>query len=111
MTLRLEAHRGWPPLERSAQQPQVLASGELLARLAKQEDEIPIFLEAGGAPQRQIIEQADHPYHRCRGDVPFAGLVVEADVAADDGQFKGAARVGEAPDAFLQLAEDQRPLP
>ena len=32
-TLRLEAHRGWPALERGAQQPQVLASGELLAQL------------------------------------------------------------------------------
>src|SRR6266702_2968353 len=109
-TLRLETHYWWPAFERRAEESQILTTGELLVRLAQEEDDIAIVLEPSRAPKGQVVEQADHPDHGSRWDVPFTGLVVEADVAAHDGQLEGAAGIGEAADALLQLAEDLRPL-
>ncbi len=109
-TLRLETHYWWPAFERRAEESQILTTGELLVRLAQEEDDIAIVLEPGRAPKGQVVEQADHPDHGSRWDVAFTGLVVEADVAAHDGQLEGAAGIGEASDALLQLAEDLRPL-
>src|SRR5579864_6507371 len=93
-TLHLEAHHRRASLEPSAEELEVLAAGKLFAWLAQQEDEVTVFSKAGAAAERQVVEQADHADHGRWWNVPLAGLVVEAHVAADHGEPERPAGVG-----------------
>src|SRR5207248_8015463 len=100
----------WPALQPGAKQLQILTPGELIPSLPQEEDQVTILLEAGRAPLREVIEQAHHADDRRRQDVALAGLVVEADVAADDWKLEGSAGIRQAPDTLLQLSKDRGPI-
>src|SRR5579864_4020825 len=57
-----------------------------------------------------IVENADDSKYRCGVD-PFAqGFVIEADVAASDGNFQFLAGLGDAVDGLGELPHDRRLL-
>ena len=74
----------------------VLAAAQLLARAAEQHDDVAFGLE----PLRRVVadvgEQADHGDRRRRRNRAAVGLVVEADVAADDRHAERLAGVANA---------------
>ena len=109
-TLHLEAHYRWPALRPSADQSPVFAAGELFAGVAQQEHKIAVFLEPGRASKRQIVEQTDHADHRRWWDVPFAGFVVQTDIAAHHRQLECPTGIRQAAYALLKLAEHEGSL-
>src|SRR6266545_8052260 len=93
---------------------QVLAAAEVVVARADQEHEVALRAKRSPQPLAVVVDHADHAYHGSgvdadaftpillgalrRDTFPGAGegLVVEADVAADDRQLERAAGIGEA---------------
>ncbi len=78
--------------------------------LAQQEDLLAGSLRRDGDAFGEIVEHADAADGRGRQDRPALGLVVERDVAGDDGEVEFAAGLADAADAADELAHDLRPL-
>src|SRR5207248_3987730 len=73
-----------------------------------QEDEVPVGAEPRHQSPVVVVDDADHPDHRGRVDGAALGVVVEADIAADDRQVERATGVGEPAGGLLQLPVDLR---
>ena len=59
-------------------------------------------------PKRDVFEQANHADGRRGRDGSARGLVVQADIAADDGHVEGATRLGQSADGLGQLPGNGR---
>ena len=77
---------------------------------AEQEDGVALAGERGAERVAGVVEQANGPDDGRGVDGLTLGLVVERDVPTHDGHAQGAASVGHATDALLQLVVDLRLL-
>ena len=103
--LQSQVEAGWAVLRRDARQSGVLAPREARRRLADQDDHVAVGSEGRPHQAIDVLEQADDPDLRRRGDRAAGRFVVERDVAAGDRQAERAARVAHAPDGLRQLPE------
>src|ERR1700733_13593580 len=83
---------------------------DLLARPAEQHPPGAVGGEAGGEPLPDVVVDAKDADDRGRVDGGGARLVVQADVAAGDGDAEVLAAIGEAADCLGQLPHDGRVL-
>ena len=94
---------------------EVLAAAEgvdgLLDVAADEEDVVAVARKAHAAVPGNVVEDAEHADDGRRVDGAVSGLVVEADVAGDDGSAECVAGVGDALDDCLHLEVDLRAAP
>ena len=78
---------------------------ELVAGVAQQQQGLAgVLADAGDGAAPDVIDDAEHADHRGGQDVHPGGLVVEADIAAGDGDPELRAAVGDAVDGLLAAA-------
>ena len=80
-----------------------LRAGEARFEGADQADRVALAGEGAAGDLGRVGQLADHRHHRGRVDRPVGALVVEGDVAADDGDAERVAGVGEAADRAVEL--------
>ncbi len=93
---------------------QVLAAGETISPFDKlragpftqKQHQISFTLKGHGATLIDVLDQSQHPHHRRGIDRLAPGLIVEADIAADDRYAENLAGLGHPPDALFQLPVD-----
>ncbi|CDZ90877.1 hypothetical protein RHRU231_760036 [Rhodococcus ruber] len=84
---------------------------ELVAGLPQQDERLArLEAEAGGDAAVHVVDHAEHGDDRGRQDRSGPGLVVEADVAAGDGNAELRAPVGETAHGLLELPHHARIL-
>src|SRR5262249_6383003 len=89
---------------------QVLAPSELRAVGSQEYDGVARLLKAPADHVLGALEDTDDPDHGGGVDGASVGLVVEADVAAGDGNAERAARSAEPGDGSGELPHDRRPF-
>ena len=99
-----QVDRGRPPTQVPVRDVRPLAAAELLAGLPQQDDHVAVAVEPRPHPPRDVLDHAEHAHHRRRQDRAVAGLVVEADVAAGDGDAQAGAAVGEPAHGLARTA-------
>ena len=83
----------------------VVGSTEFAAGLADQEDLVTSLLEGLGGDVRRVVDAADHGDGGGRVDRTGGAFVVEADIAAGDGDVEGAASLGDSLHGGAELVE------
>src|SRR5437660_12830514 len=67
---------------------QIFTAAQVLLRLAQEKNRIAVLLEPLRHCLIDYIDQTNHPQHRGGINRETVGLIVEAHIAADDGNFK-----------------------
>ena len=93
-----------PP--RKLVQARPLRPAEFGAGVTEQDERVAVADAGPGRHRREVVDQADDPDDRRGVDVTTARLVVEADVAADDGDAERATRFAHAVDHLGELPHD-----
>src|ERR1700722_21034309 len=81
----------------------IFAAAELVADRSDKGDEVAFSSESRGAAAGNIADDADHPDDDGGIDTGPAGVVVEADVAAHDGNLECAAGFADALAGVVQV--------
>ena len=103
--LALEVDRRRAILRRHAGELRVDAPGQPRDRLADEDDQVVVRGECRSHAAAHVLEQADDPDLRRRGDGSLGRLVVETDVATGDREAEGAAGVAHAADRLGEPPE------
>ncbi len=105
-----EIDRRRRPLLAAGELAQVERAAEMALGLADQQDRLAGALEGEAHRAGGVVDQADAADRRRRQDAAAIGLVVERDIAGDDGVVEREAGLAHAFDAAGELAHDLRPL-
>src|SRR5487761_683212 len=110
-SLARQVQRRWPAGDEAVLDFEVLAATEVVVAGADQQDEVPFVAQSRLKSSTVILKQADHPDHRRRVNRRLTrGVVVEADVAADNRELETTTRQGQACDGLLELPIDLGPV-
>src|SRR5690348_15507025 len=108
--LSSEIHRRRSALLPAAQVAQIHRSPKPAASLADQKDRLILALEGDRHRFIKLIEQTDAADRRCRQNGAPVGLVVERDIAGDDGEVERTTVVADAAYAVDELPHDLQAL-
>src|SRR5262245_23166385 len=76
--------------------------------LPEEQDGIPFIPEPRRRRMRNILQFAQHSYHRARINRAVGTLVVEAYISSSDGSLQGPACITDATDRLFELPEHLR---
>src|SRR5262249_39404714 len=105
-----EVHRRRSALLPAVQVAQIQRSPKPAASDAEQKDRLILSLEGDRHRFGKLLEQTDAADRRCRQNGAPVGLVVERDIAGDDGEVERTAGLADAAHAIDELSHDLRPL-